>query len=89
MTDQSEYATVIVHCTDGATREMRVFAPHGHPLTPLTPEELHGKFLACAHGVIAPAAIDAALASLAALESLDDITTLTALLTRNSSSQSL
>lgn len=72
-----ESASIDVVLADGTTRHVVVRAPRGHPVAPLTIEELRSKFTACAVGALTPAQSDSTFSLLTQMETLDNIATLT------------
>ncbi|MGE0717585.1 MAG: MmgE/PrpD family protein [Alphaproteobacteria bacterium] len=80
VTESRERGTVVVKLADGRVLERIIDVPHGHPDDPLTADELDGKFMACAEGILAPAAARRALDALGGVGRLNRIDLLTAVL---------
>ena len=80
VTESIERGTVVVLLSDGRSLRQAVTVPHGHPDDPLTADELDGKFLACAAGVLAPDTARRALDAMRRIDGINRIDRLTALL---------
>jgi 2-methylcitrate dehydratase PrpD len=73
-------ARVWIHMKDGRTLSRQVDHPKGSPQSPLTDEELKGKFVACARRTLSEKAVSESMAMLGRLETLENVRPLTALL---------
>lgn len=73
-------ASLEIRLRDGRTLGLRVEHFRGAPQRPLSPQEIAGKFRACARAALAPERVEAVLGILERLEALADTTELCALL---------
>jgi len=76
----TENAVVTIRLRGGERLEKRVDIPRGHPLNPLTEEELLEKYARCAGRVIAEGAVLQSAEMILQLETLDRLNELMALL---------
>jgi 2-methylcitrate dehydratase PrpD len=76
----TENAVVTIHLHGGERLEKRVDIPRGHPLNPLTEEEMVAKYARCAVKAIAEGAVSRSAEMILRLETLDRLDELMALL---------
>lgn len=73
---QSTRGAVRIECVDGRVLEREVVQPRGHPSNPMSADELHGKFAACAAHAAEPmdaARIERIARRIGALETLPGV----------------
>jgi 2-methylcitrate dehydratase PrpD len=75
--EQHAWSRVSVRLSDGTTLESKPRGASGHPSTPLSDAELHGKFLWCATRVLGADAAEGVAAQIARLEDIPDVRALT------------
>jgi len=75
--EQHAWSRVALRLADGRTLTTGPRGAHGHPDTPLAPEALHAKFLACATRVLPEDEAEGVAEQLAHLEDVPDIRALT------------
>jgi 2-methylcitrate dehydratase PrpD len=78
--DGSRPATVVIKLKNGMTETLSQKFPKGSPQVPMTPDELRGKFMACARGALGDASCQRVIEYVDKLESVTNVRSLTRLL---------